>query len=57
MFDPKARVADAFGTVGIPTAYLIDRRGRIRYEHEGYDSTTYEEYRRQIDTLLKEPTP
>lgn len=55
MFDPRARVAAAFGAVGIPTAYLIDRRGRIRFSHEGLTTSDDAVYRRRIDELLAEP--
>jgi peroxiredoxin len=55
MFDPRGRVAEAFGAVGIPTAYLIDRRGRIRFSHEGLATSDDAVYRRQIDELLAEP--
>jgi peroxiredoxin len=54
MFDPSARVADAFDTLGVPASYLIDPRGRIRYTHEGYDETTDATYRREILSLLTE---
>jgi peroxiredoxin len=55
MFDPRARVLDAFGALGVPTSYLIDRRGIIRYSHEGYDAATEAAYRRELETLLAEP--
>lgn len=55
MFDPRARVAEAFGASGIPTAYLIDRRGRVRFSHEGLAASDDALYRRQIDALLAEP--
>ena len=54
MFDPSARVADAFDTLGVPASYLIDPRGKIRYTHEGYDETTEATYRREILALLTE---
>ena len=54
MFDPRARVADAFGAHGVPASYLIDARGMIRYAHEGWDETADGVYRREIMTLLDE---
>jgi hypothetical protein len=54
MYDPGARVADAFDTLGIPASYLIDPRGMIRFTHEGWDKTTNATYRREILTLLTE---
>ena len=54
MFDPQARVADAFDTLGIPASYLIDARGMIRFTHEGWDEAADATYRREILTLLTE---
>jgi peroxiredoxin len=57
MFDPRLRAWDAFGALGVPTSFVIDRRGIIRYMHEGFDKETDAAYRRQIATLLAEPPP
>jgi peroxiredoxin len=54
MFDPRARVADAFGARGVPASYLIDARGMIRFAHEGWDETADGIYRQEIETLLTE---
>lgn len=54
MFDPRARVPNAFGARGVPSSYLIDARGMIRYAHEGWDETADATYRREIMTLLAE---
>lgn len=54
MFDPRARIPDAFGARGVPSSYLIDQRGRIRFAHEGWDETSDATYRREIMTLLAE---
>ena len=54
MFDPRARVAGAFGARGVPASYLIDARGMIRFAHEGWDETADATYRREIMSLLAE---
>ena len=54
MFDPRARVAGAFGARGVPASYLIDARGMIRFAHEGWDETADATYRREIMNLLAE---
>ena len=54
MFDPRARIPDAFAARGVPSSYLIDQRGRIRFAHEGWDETADATYRREIMTLLAE---
>lgn len=33
--DPDARIANTFRTVGVPTTFLIDREGIIRWRHLG----------------------
>ncbi|MCI0569121.1 MAG: TlpA family protein disulfide reductase [Myxococcaceae bacterium] len=40
----------------LPTSFLIDRAGRVRYVHQGASVSTLEETRRQLESLLAEPT-
>ena len=54
-FDPRARILEAFGAPGIPSSYLIDRQGTVRYRHSGYTAATEARYRQQLDLLLAEP--
>lgn len=56
-FDPKGRAPEAFGVGGMPSSYLIDRQGRIRFVHTGFTSGTAAAYRREIDLLLAEAGP
>jgi hypothetical protein len=43
------------GIPGMPTSYLIDRRGRVRSVHEGFHSgETEPALRREIEGLLSE---
>ena len=55
VFDPRARMLEAFGAVGIPSSYLIDRQGTVRYQHSGYTTGTEAQYRQQLDFLVAEP--
>ncbi len=56
VFDPRARMLEAFGAAGIPSSYLIDRQGAVRYQHSGYTAgSTEAQYRRQLDFLIAEP--
>ena len=52
MFDPRLRAFDAFGGSGVPVTYLIDRRGVIRYAHEGESEPGDATYREELDALL-----
>jgi thiol-disulfide isomerase/thioredoxin len=54
LLDPKMAAADAFRVRAIPTAFLIDRAGRIRYTHAGYTAEAIETFRAEIATLLGE---
>jgi len=56
-FDPKGRAPEAFGVGGMPSSYLIDRQGRIRFAHMGFTASTATAYRREIDLLLAEAGP
>lgn len=48
-----ARLFNAFGAGGVPAAYLVDRRGRIRHvDDDGDDSDAV--YRSELDALLAE---
>ena len=38
-FDPKGEVAAEYGALGIPTTYVIDRQGRVRYRFLGRITT------------------
>ncbi len=38
LFDPKGVAPQAFGVEGMPTSYLIDRTGVVRFTHEGYSA-------------------
>jgi thiol-disulfide isomerase/thioredoxin len=53
-FDPKGAAPVAFGVKGMPTSYLIDRAGAIRFTHMGYSSNVDVSYRQEISQLLAE---
>jgi cytochrome c biogenesis protein CcmG/thiol:disulfide interchange protein DsbE len=54
LLDAKMTAADAFQVRQIPTAFLIDRAGVIRYTHEGYTVETIGTFRSEIGALLAE---
>lgn len=53
---PRAgRLVEQAGIEGMPTSFLVDRTGRIRYVHQGFHGEKTEaEYREQIGKLLSE---
>jgi thiol-disulfide isomerase/thioredoxin len=53
-FDPKGVAPRAFGVEGMPSSFLIDRKGAIRHSHMGYTEKTLAAYRDEIEALLRE---
>jgi peroxiredoxin len=52
LLDNRMAAADAFKVRGIPSAFIVDREGRIRYSHLGYTPDTIDVFRREITSLL-----
>ena len=51
--DPKGRLPDQFGLETMPTSYLIDAEGVIRYVHPGFKRGDGRKLRREIRALLE----
>lgn len=54
LMDNKALLPEAFGVMGMPSSYLIDRQGRIRAEHIGFHTNKVDDYEDAIKALLME---
>lgn len=54
IFDPAGTLAQRFNVMAMPTSVLIDRAGKIRYEHAGFLLPQRADYERQIRALLAE---
>lgn len=50
--DPKGRLPNQYGLETMPTAYLIDREGVIRYVHEGFKRGDGKKIREEIRALV-----
>jgi protein-disulfide isomerase-like protein with CxxC motif len=50
-FDPEQRTMHAFGLTGFPTLVVIDRTGRVRLTHTGYNSSETS-FRHDLTQLL-----
>ena len=48
VFDPHGRLAAKFGVRDIPTSFLIDRGGHIRWKHEGFRLADRDRLERRI---------
>ena len=54
LFDTSNNVSKRYDIDAMPTTYLIDRDGNIRYIHNGYSPGYEEDYERQIRELMRE---
>jgi thiol-disulfide isomerase/thioredoxin len=54
LFDPKGAAPLAFGVKGMPTSFLIDKTGTIRFTHMGYSGNVDARYRQEIAQRLSE---
>ena len=54
LFDPQGRTPEAFKVEGMPSSFLIDRDGNIRFRHMGFTAQTRSDFRREIGILLGE---
>ncbi|HEY0882282.1 MAG TPA: TlpA disulfide reductase family protein [Archangium sp.] len=56
LLDPEAAVATATLHVRLmPTTYVIDRAGRVRHVHEGFNDAEFSTVLQEIEALLAEP--
>jgi thiol-disulfide isomerase/thioredoxin len=54
LYDAKGVSPLAFGVKGMPSSFLIDRAGNIRFTHMGYSGNVDDSYRQEIAQLLSE---
>ena len=50
--DASGQCPQAFGVKAMPSSYLIDREGKIRYIHLGFKPGEAEAFRKQVESLL-----
>ncbi|MEN8206217.1 MAG: TlpA disulfide reductase family protein [Pseudomonadota bacterium] len=55
LFDPESRISAEYGVKGLPTSFLIDKKGRLAYRAVGGRAFDHPEVERLIRTLLAEP--
>jgi thiol-disulfide isomerase/thioredoxin len=53
--DPQRQCAKDFAVEAMPSSYLIDRQGRLRYIHKGFRPGEVDELRGVLKQLLDEP--
>lgn len=50
--DPQGKIPASFGLETMPTSYLIDAQGVVRYVHKGFRKGDIDEVRSRIQALL-----
>ena len=50
--DGDDAVARAFDVRAMPSGYLVDRKGIVRFVHQGFTAETAAELPREIESLL-----
>ena len=54
LLDTEAQLPEAYGVIGMPSSYLIDRNGKVRAQHIGFHQDRLDGYEETIKTLLAE---
>ncbi len=54
LFDKASTVSNLYGVPGMPSTIIVDRKGTVRYVHQGYKPGDENEYLDQIRTLMRE---
>ena len=56
--DATQKLVTVADVASMPTSFLVDRQGRIRFVHHGYaGEKTRKQYQEEIEALLREPAP
>lgn len=53
-YDPKGVLANQFGVRAMPTAFVIDRKGRIAATHAGFNEARKPEFEEKLKLVLDE---
>ena len=54
LLDSKNRVSKLYEVIEMPTTVVIDRDGKIRFIHQGYQAGDEVKYRKMVKTLVRE---
>ncbi|MCU7844622.1 MAG: TlpA family protein disulfide reductase [Candidatus Thiodiazotropha sp. (ex Monitilora ramsayi)] len=54
LYDSKNQVSETYQVRAMPSTFLIDRDGKVRYLHKGYKPGYEEEYQKQVRELIRE---
>jgi thiol-disulfide isomerase/thioredoxin len=54
VFDSKGQLAELYKLQGMPSSFVVDRHGSIRFRHRGFRTTDPEAYTAELRQLLDE---
>jgi thiol-disulfide isomerase/thioredoxin len=54
VYDPQGALATTYKIMGMPSAVLIDRTGKVRFQHVGFSDSKKDEYETHVRQLLAE---
>ncbi|HEX9707008.1 MAG TPA: TlpA disulfide reductase family protein [Steroidobacteraceae bacterium] len=54
LFDPDNKVSGNYGVSAMPTTFLVDRQGRLRWQHRAYKPGDEAKYIERIRAMLRE---
>lgn len=54
VLDPEARVIPSYNALAMPTSFIVDRTGIVRYIHFGFDESDPERWVGEVKGLLSE---
>lgn len=53
LVDPKASVVSSYNARAMPTSFIVDKEGVIRYMHLGFNEKDPEKWVKEIESILK----
>lgn len=53
-YDANQKTSEAYGVTVMPTCFLIDKKGRLRFRHDGYTEQDLKKIEREVNLLLTE---
>lgn len=54
VFDTKNKISEQYELESMPSTFMVDRKGKIRFMHRGYKPGFEQKYEEEIRALLKE---
>jgi peroxiredoxin len=53
LWDNDKKVVQAYDVEKMPTTFILDKTGRIRFIHSGFETEQFHDYKQQIEYLLQ----